>query len=49
MEVIVANSYCSKNLDHLGIVSQICDDIGLVEAIDRMIPPDPNRKLSHRE
>jgi len=45
----VASSYCSKNLDHLGIVSQICDDIGLVEAIDKMIPTDPNQKLSHGE
>jgi transposase len=41
--------YCSKNFDHLGIVSQICDDIGLVEVIDRMIPPDPSQKLSHGE
>lgn len=38
--------YVSKNLDHLGIVSQICDEIGIVEAIDRMIPPDPQMKLS---
>ncbi len=36
------NEYRSKNLDHLGIVSQICDNIGIVEAIDKMIPPDPS-------
>ena len=30
----MTSSYRSKNFDHLGIVSQICDDIGLVEAID---------------
>ena len=41
--------YTSKNLDHLGIVSQICDEIGIVEAIDKMIPPDPQMKLSHGE
>lgn len=43
------NEYRSKNLDHLGIVSQICDNIGIVEAIDKMIPPDPSMKLSHGE
>ena len=41
--------YQSKNLDHLGIVSQICDEIGIVETIDKMIPKDPNMKLSHGE
>lgn len=41
--------YSSKNLDHLGIVSQICDEIGIVEVIDRLIPPDPQMKLSHGE
>lgn len=41
--------YSSKNLDHLGIVSQICDEIGIVEAIDKVIPTDPQMKLSHGE
>lgn len=41
--------YSSKNLDHLGIVSQICDEIGIVETIDKLIPPDPQMKLSHGE
>lgn len=41
--------YSSKNLDHLGIVSQICDEIGIVEVIDRLIPPDQQMKLSHGE
>ena len=41
--------YSSKNLDHLGIVSQICDEIGVVGAIDKMIPPDPQMKLSYGE
>ena len=45
----MSNKYHSRNLDHLGIVSQICDDIGIVETIDKMIPPDPNMKLSHGE
>lgn len=41
--------YSSKNLDHLGIVSQICDEIGVKEVIDKLIPPDPQMKLSHGE
>ncbi len=41
--------YSSKNLDHLGIVSQICDEIGIVKTIDKLIPPDPQMKLSHGE
>ena len=38
--------YSSKNLDHLGIVSVICDKIGLVETIDKIIPPHPGALLS---
>ena len=41
--------YSSKNLDHLGIVSQICDEIGIVKTIDKLIPRDPQMKLSHGE
>jgi transposase len=41
--------YSSKNMDHLGIVSQICDEIGIVKMIDQLIPPDPQMKLSHGE
>ena len=41
--------YSSKNLDHLGIVSQICDEIGIVKTINKLIPPDPQMKLSHGE
>ena len=43
------NMYRSKNLDHLGIVSQICDEIGIVEMIDKILPPDPSMKISHGE
>ncbi len=43
------NTYRSKNLDHLGIVSQICDEIGIVEMIDKILPPDPSMKISHGE
>ncbi len=41
--------YSSKTWDHLGIVSQICDEIGIVEALDKLIPPDQQMKLSHGE
>jgi transposase len=43
------NAYRSKNLDHLGIVSQICDEIGIVEIIDKILPPDSSMKISHGE
>jgi transposase len=49
MENVMKEEYSSKNLDHLGIVSQICDEIGLTELIDKLIPPDPQMKLSHGE
>jgi len=42
-------SYSSKNLDHLGIVSKICDEIGIVKTIDKLIPPDSQMKLSYGE
>lgn len=41
--------FSSKDLDHLGLVSGMCDEIGLVEMIDQMIPPDPRVKLSTGE
>jgi transposase len=49
MEDAMQEEYSSKNFDHLGIVSQICDEIGIKEVIDRLIPPDPQMKLSHGE
>lgn len=36
----------SKNIDHLGIISGICDKIQLVETIDAIIPKSPNMQLS---
>jgi transposase len=35
-----------KNLDHLGIVAGIVDQIGLVEEIDRQIEPHPQQIIS---
>ncbi|MGR3973733.1 MAG: hypothetical protein QRY72_04115 [Candidatus Rhabdochlamydia sp.] len=33
----MTTEYQSKNLDHLGIVSQICDDIGLQDKPERAV------------
>jgi len=44
-----AEEYSSKDLDHLGIVSAMCDEIDLVGTIDRIIPPDPRAVLTTGE
>lgn len=38
--------YTSKNFDHLGIVSTICDEIGIQEKLDSLIPPNPLVKMT---
>ncbi|HYG40543.1 MAG TPA: IS1634 family transposase [Cytophagales bacterium] len=38
--------YSSKDLDHLGIVSAMCDEINLVNTIDQLIPPDPRSTMT---
>jgi transposase len=38
--------YTSKNFDHLGIVSVICDEIGIQEKLDHLIPPDSQMKIT---
>jgi transposase len=40
------DEYFSKDLSHYGIVSVICDQIGLVETIDQIIPPDPRAEIT---
>lgn len=35
-----------KDLDHLGIIAGIMDEMNLVELIDRLIPPHPLEKVS---
>ncbi len=42
----MGEEYESKNFDHLGIVSVICDEIGIQEKIDSLIPPDPQVKMT---
>jgi transposase len=42
-----ATMYESKNLDHLGLVSGMCDELGLVELMDRLVPSwSDERKIS---
>ncbi|MFK7979344.1 MAG: IS1634 family transposase [Saprospiraceae bacterium] len=36
----------TKNLDHLGIVSGVCEEIGLVKIIDRLTKSNEQRKVS---
>lgn len=39
--------YTSKNINHLGLVAGMCDELGIVETIDRLIPQDQEqRKVS---
>ena len=38
-------AYCTQRLDHLGIVAGICDEIGLVNIIDRLVPA-PRRQVT---
>jgi len=38
--------FSSKDMDHLGLVAGMCDEIGLVETIDQIIPPDPRSGIS---
>lgn len=38
--------YSSKDLNHLGIVSAMCDEINLVKIIDQLIPPDPRATMT---
>ena len=40
------DEYTSKNFDHLGIVSVVCDEIGIQEKIDSLIPQDPQVKMT---
>ena len=40
------NPLAIKRLDHLGIVAGTIDEIGLVEKIDALIPPVPQRLVS---
>ena len=36
--------YKSKNINHLGLVAGMCDELGIVETIDRLIPQDHEQR-----
>jgi transposase len=42
----MTEEYSSKDLDHLGIVSAMCDEINLVGVIDQLIPPDSRATMT---
>lgn len=42
----MASKFFSKDFNHLGIVAIVCDQIGLVDAIDAMTLPDPRADLT---
>ena len=39
-------SYSTRRLDHLGLVAGMCDHLGLVDEIDRLLPGS-GRQVSH--
>ena len=41
--------YSSKIMDHHGIVAGVCNEIGLVDAIDSIIVPDSQQKVTTGE
>lgn len=45
----MSQEYVSKNLDHLGIVSVVCDEIGILKKVDELIPPDPQMAITFGE
>ena len=38
------STYCSRNLDHLGLVAGMVDELGIVELIDIVIPQDHQQR-----
>ena len=46
MKKLSSKNLISKDLDHLGIVAGICNEIGLIRCIDQIIPPDIRTKIT---
>ena len=46
-EETLAPPYSTQNLDHLGLVSGISQDLGLVDLINGSLTSDPRSRLSH--
>lgn len=47
LEILESETKSIKNLDHLGIIAGICDELNLVGIIDRLIPSNSRQKVSH--
>ena len=43
---IIQSSVEVKNLDHLGIVAGIVDELGVVEIVNEYVGEDPHEKVS---
>lgn len=41
----MSDTFITQNLDHLGIVTGVCQQIELIEQIDQLVP-DAGRKVS---
>ena len=41
--------FSSKDMDHLGLVASMCDEIGIVKIINQLIPPDSRATVSAGE
>ena len=45
-EVIIKSEISGENLDHLGIVAGLIDEIGIVEILNKRLGIDPREKVS---
>lgn len=43
------DTYSSTSIDHLGLISGICQDLDLVTTIDKILPCDDSKIVSHGE
>ena len=45
-EVIITSAISVENLDHLGIIAGLIDEIGIVEILNQRLGIDPREKVS---
>ena len=43
---VSGNEVQSQSMDHHGLVAGVCKDLKIAERIDKIIPIDPQRKVS---
>ncbi|MFM7457485.1 MAG: DUF4277 domain-containing protein, partial [bacterium] len=39
----------TKALEHNGLVKSVCDELGIKELVDNLLPPNSEMKLTHGE